>query len=74
MDEHAARIRELIAGTCVASQPTPTLRETRAALLCLALDTVDREAADDACGAVHEIDATLAERLDGAAWERRRAS
>lgn len=74
MDEHATRIRQLIAGTCVASQPAETLLCTRAELLGLAHETLDREAADDACGAVGEIDAALLDRLADAGWGRRQAS
>lgn len=62
MDEYAECIRELIAGTCVASQPLSALLHTRTRLLALAELTVDPEAADDACGAVAEIDAAVDER------------
>lgn len=74
MDEQARRIRDLIAATCVESQPTAMLMETRAALLGLALETAEREAADDACGAVQEIETAVADRLDVARGEQRRAS
>lgn len=62
VDEQALRIRELIVGCCVASEPVGALLQVRAELLTLAEMTGDREAVDAACGAVTEIDAALAVR------------
>ncbi|HVM14795.1 MAG TPA: hypothetical protein VM287_10770 [Egibacteraceae bacterium] len=72
MDENAMRIRDLIVDTCVATQPLERLLHTRAELLALVEDTGDPEAADAACGAVAEIDATVDAR--SAAPARRQAS
>lgn len=71
MDDRAERIDELIAGTCVASEPLVALLHVRAELLALAEETDDPRAADAACGAVAEIDAAVAARRSARVPQRR---
>lgn len=72
VDRHAARIHDLIAGCCIASEPVGDLLQVRADLLGLAEMTDDGDAVDAACGAVTEIDDALAVRA--AVVPQRRAS
>lgn len=73
MDDAAARIRELVlqvaaaAGTVPGADAHRLLTGLRAELLAVCEDTGDTEAADAACGAVHELDAALARLADGRA-------
>lgn len=59
MDQQADRIRALIVDTCTGAQSDAALTEARADLLVLSVETLDGEAADDACQQVHEIDVQL---------------
>lgn len=61
MDQEADRIRALIVGTCTGAQSEAALTEARADLLALSVETLDGEAADDACQQVHEIDVLLSQ-------------
>lgn len=70
IDEHAVRIRELIVATCLVSQPEAVLLHARCELVALATDTTEAEAADDAWGAVAEIDAAVAPHAGGSAHRK----
>lgn len=61
MDQEADRIRALIVDTCVGAQPEAALAEARADLLALSAQTVDREAAEDACQQARDIDVVLSQ-------------
>lgn len=75
MDPQARRIREVVLDACAAIDALKgrgppedalvgALYHLRLDLLALAAETCDREAADDACGVVEEIDAALARIAD----------
>lgn len=59
MDHEADRIRALIVDTCTGAQSEAALTEARADLLALSVQTLDGEAADDACEQAREIDVVL---------------
>ncbi len=62
MDDASERIRELVVRAVAVAEAVPevdshrALAGLRSELLALCDDTADTEAADAACGAVHELD------------------
>ena len=70
MDDASQRIRDLVVRAVAAAEAVPevdshrVLAGLRDELLALCDDTTDTEAADAACGAVHELDAALTRHGD----------